>query len=248
MTKKTRKLVNQRYWLMTISFSLLISAGIYFISPDFFRDYLPNLLATVVGVIIGIPVAIWLSTYQEKETEEQKKQKILSLLRVELKANEQVLQNWEGANDKGLDTYTVLLDAELKIETWKAFSDGGELEWIKDSGVLFMLSQTYHYIRVIKRLSEQYLSLNIASSRSKKVKKAVSSHLEKTVSMAIKAIEVIMNVLDGEVRFGEYRNIVGQKDQFDFANSQSDSSRQANSDISQLNLFARIMNEQEKEE
>jgi hypothetical protein len=58
-----------------------------FFNVSFWQGFLGNLLATIIGVAIGIPVAFWISRTVETATEREKKFKILSLLHFELRTN-----------------------------------------------------------------------------------------------------------------------------------------------------------------
>ena len=99
-------------------------------NTEFGNDFLANLLATIIGILFGIPVAIRVSTYQERKMESEKKLKILSLIKDELTVNEGELLKWtKSSSDKRM--YAVALHAYLNLESWRAFSDGGELQWIK---------------------------------------------------------------------------------------------------------------------
>ncbi len=70
---------------------------------EFWRNFLSNALATFVGIIIGIPVALWINRIQQRisdasETQRlateatAKKRKILKLLSIELRQNKGVLE------------------------------------------------------------------------------------------------------------------------------------------------------------
>jgi len=42
-----------------------------FFDTTFWQSFLSNALATFLGVIIGIPVALWISQYRERKTEKE---------------------------------------------------------------------------------------------------------------------------------------------------------------------------------
>ncbi len=54
---------------------------------------------------------------------------------------------------------SLLLFATLKNEAWKAFSDGGELEWIKNPELLDHIAEAYYSIRSVMQLSEKGFDL-----------------------------------------------------------------------------------------
>ncbi len=82
----------------------------------------------------------------------QRKNKIIKLIRDELNFNWTEL---ESKKDKNSGNRVVHVEP-LKDESWKALSDGGELQYINDPKLLDQISETYYYIRIIKYLEEKY--------------------------------------------------------------------------------------------
>jgi hypothetical protein len=129
-----------------------------------FRDaFLGNWLATIVGVIAGIPIALWLSRMQQSEQDKEearkhddealaRKRKIIRLVKKELVYNLNILQS---QTEQMFITQLVINLA--KDETWNSFSDGGELQWINDLALLDLCSSAYHQIRAAILLQERLL-------------------------------------------------------------------------------------------
>jgi len=101
-----------------------------FFSAEFWQSFVSNALATCIGAGLGVLGALWLSRYQEKSSEKERKKKILRLLFNELLGNLTQLSAFQKSQIKYREALT--LSALLRNESWRAFSDGGELEWIKD--------------------------------------------------------------------------------------------------------------------
>ena len=143
-----------------------------------------NALATFVGAIIGIPVALWINRIQQKilESNEEKKLhlkaterklKIVKLLGKELKENLKILTEFRELAGKHpsisypgdlADFSQEFLNRKvflhrLRIELWNAFSDGGELQWIQDLDLLQSLTTAYHSIRMTIHTSSRFQSL-----------------------------------------------------------------------------------------
>jgi hypothetical protein len=130
-----------------------------------FRDGLmSNLLATTLGLIFGIPIALEISRLQQqtqdrndrlaRETEARhRKIKILSLIREELDINRQMLEHVLGKQEETL-TYKIILGH--KDEIWQALSDSSELKWIDDPDILRPISWAYYHIKGVKRLENEY--------------------------------------------------------------------------------------------
>ena len=52
-----------------------------------------------------------------------------------------------------------MLTVFLKSEYWDAFSDGGELQWIKDPILLSNIAEAYNFIRMMLQLSNRYFEI-----------------------------------------------------------------------------------------
>ena len=110
------------------------SWGIFFV-----QNFGSNWLATLLGVIIGLPLAFWANNYQEQATQRQRKWKILKSLFNELGYYKIELDRW--VDQDLIRTESGTVSSVLLNEIWNTFSDGGELEWIKDGRLLAQISK-----------------------------------------------------------------------------------------------------------
>ena len=131
--------------------------GIIIFGASFIQDFGTNWLATFLGVVVGVPLALWVNRYQEKTTETERKKKILRLLKTELLMNFGTLTHWEKENN--IMVRVIRLIVFLKSEFWDAFSDGGELQWIKDPVLLSEIAEAYNFIRMTLQLSNRYFEI-----------------------------------------------------------------------------------------
>ena len=126
---------------------------------QFLGSLMGNWFATMIGVIVGIPIALAIDRWQrqieekkEREAQEQealvRKAKILTLVKGELEYNRDVLQG-RPQRIRTLDP-----GSRLRDETWNALSDGGELQWIGDAELLEAFSTAYHHIRTTALLEQ----------------------------------------------------------------------------------------------
>jgi hypothetical protein len=124
-----------------------------------------NLLATIIGVIGGIPIGLGISNWSQKkvkETEskeklaEEKKHKIkiLELIQKELGYNLDILQKNKTAKDNGMER--VVYATGFKNDLWMSFTEGGEIEWIKDVELLHFISEAYYRIRGLIYFEDLY--------------------------------------------------------------------------------------------
>ena len=116
----------------------------------FLSDFLANAFATGLGAIIGIPIALLIARIVDRREERSRKRKVLSLLSEELQHNGSRLSHWQLSATKSVETG--VLHAHLKDQLWRAFSDGGDLQWIRDPVILASLSHSYHLLAAAKYL------------------------------------------------------------------------------------------------
>jgi hypothetical protein len=168
-----------------------------FFDIPFWQNFVSNTLATIVGVVIlGIPIALWLNKHQEKSSEKERKKKILSLLKEELFTNLTLLSGWEKNDNKQIEVN--IIGPFLRNESWKAFSDGGELQWIKNPILLSELAQAYSYIRTLQELSDKYINLfyiaHDENTRTKAIKllwEMIEKGITETIDMVTSALLAI---------------------------------------------------------
>ena len=138
---------------------------VYFLAhvndPSFRNNAMGNWFATMIGAFIGFLSAFEISRQQQKKEEQTKekeelnhKVKILTLIKNELVANLEELTNRQPSAEEGTNRKVIV--PGLRDELWNAFSDGGELQWIRDAELLDVISTAYHYIRGIIYLEERY--------------------------------------------------------------------------------------------
>lgn len=150
-----------------------------FFDLSFWKDFISNSLATFLGALLGIPIALWISNYQGRQEELERKKKILHLLTQELLMNFGTLTNWKKRD--GRISNVAEIHVFLKTEYWKAFSDGGELQWIKDPVLLSEIAEAYNFIRMVSEASNQFINLNQNTYRGSGVNSETLSILWKLI-------------------------------------------------------------------
>jgi uncharacterized membrane protein len=68
------------YWLAWLVVAIVFVVPILYSlaninSPGFLENFIGNWAATMIGVIVGIPIALWLSRSQQKEQERKEQEK-----------------------------------------------------------------------------------------------------------------------------------------------------------------------------
>ena len=127
---------------------LLVMLGRIFYGSSFVQDFASNWLATFLGVIVGVPTALFLAEYQEKNTEREHREKILFLIKEDLENNLEIMKSWKETDGSVFNIRPLAFD--LGSELWEAFSDGGELQWIKDPGLLGLVAEAFSSIKSLK--------------------------------------------------------------------------------------------------
>ncbi len=152
---RTRNKLAYLIWLLVFIFPIGYS---FFHSPDpQFRDnFLGNWAAATLGVILGIPIAIALSRWQQREQDKRQQddkqrqqlehqRKILEILRFELIENQEVLEwSFNNIREQQLPGFRDMV--------WKAFSDSGEIQWIDNPELLNTIATAYLYTKTLIRL------------------------------------------------------------------------------------------------
>jgi len=203
---------NPRLLWLIIAVTAIIPTIYFFIrlSDSVFRDSaMGNLFATMVGALIGILIALEINR-QQQETQERKeaefqeqeendhKAKILKLVKSELEYNRNSLTERQPKKE-GESQRKVLLP-RLKDELWNAFSDGGELQWIKDLQLLDFISTAYYHVRTIIFLEEKYFEAvhypGMVVQQNKYPKDYILGYLATTDPEVLKHIEEALGEID----------------------------------------------------
>lgn len=147
----------QVYLIPAIVVVVALAAVYLLLGVKIWENFLPNFLATMLGAIVGIPIAIGINNQQEAKREKLQKERIIPILREELLVNLTQLSSWQKSNSQKLET--VYSSIFLEDSAWTAFSDSGELAFIKDLELLRKISHAYSTLRTVKQLSERYMEL-----------------------------------------------------------------------------------------
>jgi hypothetical protein len=172
-----------------------------FFNTSFWQGFVGNLLATIIGVAVGIPVAFWINRKVEADTERGKRQKIMHSLHAELQSNKERLIKWQRDNLQGVTKS--MYGAFISHEVWDTFSDGGELQWIKDVYLLEWLARTYGNIKRIRYLYDAYLHWHSLAGTPEKV---IDEDLWQTIELTLREIDGVLRVISKDLVLHEPLN------------------------------------------
>jgi hypothetical protein len=141
-----------------------------FFNLPFWQSFVSNLLATIIGAGLGVFGALLLNRYVENRNKKERKKKILGVLLDETKENINILDIWEKTGKdfnkpKTTREPVIYLYTFLYTESWDAFSNGGELEWIDDPLTLNILAANYNHINAVKYLANICINFAFANSQ-----------------------------------------------------------------------------------
>lgn len=132
----------------------------------FFDAFWPNLAATLLGVMLGIPIALFINRYfvehQRKFESDQNKQRLSDAIEVLMGACQYNIKVLDSMRECSL-VRRVMHNPDLRITTWDAV--GGVLaSSCPDPELLQMLS--HHWLRLhrIQALSDEIFSREVAGS------------------------------------------------------------------------------------
>jgi hypothetical protein len=147
------KLIKNIHWVLIVLLvvSLASYATLNFDSISYRDSLFSDTLATIIGIAIGIPVALAIDRTINMREKRERKERILSLLVRELQLNRDSIQNlWTGKEWYERGTYVSLA---LKDDLWRALSDGGDLQWIDNAELLDKIAYAYYFIGQLRLIA-----------------------------------------------------------------------------------------------
>ena len=186
--------INWKYWAIILV--LVIVPVAYFVSQftdvQFIDSAMGNWFATMVGAIGGIFIALELERWKNKSDERDHTNKVLTLVKGELQENLSSLNTRVSENNPNrFNPY------RLKDELWNAFSDGGELQWIKDLDLLDKISGSYYRIRIIINLEDKYFdAIHYQGGVFQSTREHILSYLNQIIPQATSHIKETVTQID----------------------------------------------------
>lgn len=166
-----------------------------FFNLSFWQGFIGNLVATIIGIAVGIPVAFWINRQVEADSEKENKKRILKNLGTELYIIHRTIKDhgWIGSDIRAM----ALFGLSLNDEGWRAFSNGGELQWIKDPNLLYTLSGAYGNVVYVKALSDKYLNMeNFREDDRELLTSSISINLQVAMAAVMISAEKAVHEID----------------------------------------------------
>ncbi len=163
--------------IFVILFTILLLPFVYIAFPNiinllpqpssaFWDNSIGNLLATVLALIGGIPVALWIDRLIKKHeslnklrSDRLEEKKVLDLIKEELIFN---LNSLFLKGKKG-NTKTMVVQP-LKSDLWNALIASGETKYIENFALLNRITSAYYVLKIVKDIEKQaYVALRTSA-------------------------------------------------------------------------------------
>jgi hypothetical protein len=171
-----------------------------FFNISFWQGFVGNLFATIIGIALGIPVAFWINRWIESRTTKEKVEKIIKLLRDELSHNEVTLGRLDGELPRVVHE-AGNISAQLRVELWKVYSDGGELQWLKDHVLIYMLAETYFSIRAVMTLADRAYEFSQHGEHGNPLPQTVEDTLMKAIHSANYLVKATIRKINDTLKY-----------------------------------------------
>jgi hypothetical protein len=190
-----------RRWVVAyvIATGVVVYAAVRAMEVQFWDGAVGNLLATLLGVIVGVPVALHLERRrQEHETAvsataaSRSTKTVVELLLKELQAVEgQMHFRIDGAESVPIEP--------LKVSTWETMRQSGHLSQISDARMLDLVSTAYHHIEVLRSLERATVGaiygVNVIFQDGKNASTKLHEHSQRTYAAVTYAVQQAIDTL-----------------------------------------------------
>jgi hypothetical protein len=121
----------------------------------------------------------------QKQENDQRKKKILMLIKRELSYNLRLLSDRQPSANNSFER--VIPAMRLKDEVWNAFSDGGELQWLQSPKLVESIATTYYCVRAVMYLEDLFQGKMLFTAKLSQV--GTLSELRRELEGADKLLE-----------------------------------------------------------
>jgi hypothetical protein len=169
---------------------------------DFWSAFWPNLASTILGVIIGLPAALWINrrVTQEADVQRQASERgavahALEILRLALGANKERLERYA----KALAESSTLYDTGLDSSSWDALQSELTAE-LGDPDLRQRLAYHFSRTEAVKKLNDMYLNFSVgvesSMSNAAEVRRALGTALPRAVAELLQESQELMSSID----------------------------------------------------
>lgn len=171
-----------------------------------------NLFATILGVLVGLPIALEVSRRQQSvanaaaalETSAKvgaRRRKVLILLREELQKNIDGLTQRIAPIAQGAKR--AVFTHSLRNQLWLAFADGGELQYVDNPRLLAILADAYHEVAYCILMEHKFFDVLHYSGMRIQQDRYPQDHILDYLSQdddgLMKSMQLARDVIDSEL-------------------------------------------------
>lgn len=201
-------LKSQQYKLLLalIVFLIILYVFIYKrASFNYFDGFTGNLLATLIGVIFGVPIAFEIEEIKNKQEQKKNIQDLRERAkRVCLLLKEELIDNLSRLNERKNFPDTLPLDYFLRGDVWRAMSESTEIRYIDNPELLQSIASAYSYIHIVSKLEDKFLEclygINVQYSDGSRANQKLFKHARSfdgvTIAQITRAIGMIEEVFE----------------------------------------------------
>jgi hypothetical protein len=141
------------------------SNGLY---GDYWQGFMGNWLATVIGLVGGLPIALLLNRAAERAADRRRIAQETAAHRMQLRRLYQVVERelQDNVGDLRAASQGTTPRMHFPVGRWDAIVAGGEVRLIDDLGTLESLAQTYEAITTVNSLAAMWLTTISSGQRS----------------------------------------------------------------------------------
>lgn len=170
---------------------------------DFLQTILPNLISTIIGVVIGVPFAFFVNRKIIEYQELKNSNKDIELLKESLLILEETFDYDKGMLKKAIDDLNnnkAIFDFDVNIICWDIIKPT-ILKVIKDKDLKISLSVSFERLQIIKNLLDLYFNYSVGlesdNKNKDKLNVALKNHLIKSMSDVISRIDRDLEKIQG---------------------------------------------------
>lgn len=167
-TWPTKKLSDILIIIVLVGIILIPFIYVFCLWPDrsFWDNAMGNMLATVLALIAGIPLALWIDRlvksreeHQKHLTDRQREKELLGLIKEELNFSYNSLFLKGKKSNK-----TSVTIQPLKSDLWDSLISSEETKYIENPILLNRISSAYYVLKIVKNIEEQaYVALRTSA-------------------------------------------------------------------------------------
>jgi hypothetical protein len=172
---------------------------------SYWQSVVAGVMSTVIGVILGLPTAIWLHNKAEAETrqtnsaesarvERENRLRVLATVTEELTAAAPIVRS--------LASGEAIRHVHVNVARWTAIGSGGDLIWIGASDTTASLALAYEEIGTVNMIAAQWLTSAtnaVAGGAAHEVRVNLEQLLQAQASDALPLLETAIEAVQRDV-------------------------------------------------